>query len=123
MTSLLDNIDGSTTARDTEEVQKTEQNGGILGFINKTRKEHPILFYTFIVAIVVVIVIAIVLIIKRCKGEDSGEKPASDKPDQKESFYATNSFSDEYDYINKYLEASMGADTDVYKNVAITEIK
>lgn len=111
MTSLLDNIDSSTT-RDTETVPASAPTeSGFLGYVKRVRKEHPILFYTLIVAIITVIVIAIVLIIKRCKGESSEKQTKSDT-DQKETFFATDSFSDEYDYINKYMEASMGKSVD-----------
>ena len=124
MTSLLDNIDASTTARDSETpVENKPESTGFIATINRTRKEHPVLFYTLIIAVITVIVIAIILIIKRCKDDKPEKQNKQEESDQTETFYSTDNFSDEYDYINRYLNASMGNTSDPYSGITLTAHK
>lgn len=125
MTSLLDNVDEIVKAeKDLEtgavEEDISEKKSSIVKWFKDTRKEHPVLFYSLIIAVVTVIVLAIVLIIKKYKNGKS-EKNDSGKSEPKETFKVLDSDETEaeYDYINKYMEAAMGK-TEEYNKLAIT---
>ena len=113
MTSLLDNIDNSLQTAETENPAASNKSSGIFSRINRFRKESPILFYAVILSVVTLVIVAIILIIKRIKkNADSSDTPA----ETRETFVATDSFTDEYDYINKYMEISMGGEGASFKS-------
>ena len=118
MTSLLDNIDGTVT-EDAEEVTEQTKCDGLWCNVNKFRKEHPIMFYALLISVVIILVVAVILIIRRIRkgGDQKDDQKKDSGGEQKETFYAANEVTDEFDYINKYLKASMGDFTDFSKIV------
>ena len=113
MTSLLDNIDNSLQTAETENPAASNKSSSIFSHINRFRKESPVLFYAIIISVVTLVVVVIILIIRRIKKNAEN----SDTPTEtRESFVATDSFTDEYDYINKYMEISMGGEGASFKS-------
>lgn len=104
----MDDIVQEEKDMETGSVEKKTR--GVVAWLNESRKEHPVLFYSLIIAVITTVVLAVVLIIKKCKNGKSESKKENKQDDKKEPFNAFDSEETdaEFDYINKYMEAAMG---------------
>lgn len=97
MTAILDNNTSSN------ENSKNKSNKGFANKLKEFKKNHTVLFWLIIAAIVIlligiiVVVVVIVTTNKKKKDEES-----------KEGYSASNSISNEFDYVNSVIYSALG---------------
>ena len=88
---------------------------GIIGEIKKFRQNHSVLFWLIIVVIVILLIsVVVVLLVNRRKRKDKSEE-------KKEEFTASDSLSNEFDYVNSYIYSTLGESDELDKMKGIVQ--